>query len=103
MTIPDKSNVLTASRIDEIIVERLGLDADEYAMAEFARAIEAEVLSEASARIAALEADARRYQWLRTTTNSFTNDAGERINVRLNPEAWDAAIDQAMAEKGGKT
>lgn len=37
--------------------------------------------------------DAARYRWLRSTTNTFTNDAGERIDVKLHPEQWDAMID----------
>jgi hypothetical protein len=40
---------------------------------------------------------ARRYEWLRSTTNSFTNDAGKRINVKLEPEKWDEMIDAALA------
>lgn len=43
-----------------------------------------------------LAADARRYQWLRKTTNAFTNSSGERIDVKNNPVDWDAAIDAAM-------
>lgn len=43
-----------------------------------------------------LAADARRYHWLRKTTNVFTNSKGERIDVRGNPVDWDTAIDAAM-------
>lgn len=47
--------------------------------------------------------DAERYRWLRSTTNAFTNSKGERIDVKLNPEVWDEAIDAAMlaAKEGG--
>jgi len=48
------------------------------------------------AELEVLKRDAKRYQWLRSTTNAFTNSAGERINVKLHPEQWDAAIDEAM-------
>ncbi|WP_162989504.1 hypothetical protein [Comamonas sp. lk] len=43
-------------------------------------------------------ADAERYRWLKATTKTCTNDAGERIDVRNMPEAWDAAIDKQRAQ-----
>ena len=46
--------------------------------------------------------DAARYRWLRATTNFATNSQGERIDVRNQPEKWDAAIDAALAAQGGK-
>lgn len=55
---------------------------------------------------AEVEKKAARYDWLRKTTNYFTNDAGERVDVKLHPEQWDAMIDahiqsdQAQAGKG---
>ncbi|MEW5678884.1 hypothetical protein [Comamonas kerstersii] len=47
-------------------------------------------------------ADAERYRWLKATTKTFTNDAGERINVRDCPEHWDKAIDRARATQAAK-
>ena len=52
--------------------------------------------AQAAAVPEAVDRDAARYRWLRSTTNAFTNDAGQRINVKLDPEAWDAAIDAAL-------
>lgn len=43
--------------------------------------------------------DARRYHWLRLTTNKFTNSSGERIDVKLAPEEWDRHIDNAIKEQ----
>lgn len=60
-------------------------------------------------RIAAMEleierlrADASRYRWLRSTTNYATSN-GERIDVRNQPDLWDAAIDAAMKVNKEKT
>jgi len=41
--------------------------------------------------------DAARYRWLRSTTNYVTSEYG-RIDVRNQPEKWDAAIDAARAQ-----
>jgi hypothetical protein len=49
-----------------------------------------------------LVADALRYRWLRRATNTFTNDDGERINVKLEPAQWDAAIDKWLAAEKAK-
>lgn len=46
--------------------------------------------------------DAARYRWLRATTNFATNSQGERIDVRNQPDKWDAVIDAALAAQGGK-
>jgi len=43
--------------------------------------------------------DAKRYRWLRSTTNSFTNNDGDRIDVKQFPEQWDATIDAAIAKE----
>ena len=51
-----------------------------------------------AAQIAALRADAERYRWLRRTTNAVTSK-GERIDVRNNPDLWDAAIDAALRQE----
>jgi hypothetical protein len=47
-------------------------------------------------QVAALEGDARRYRWLRSTTN-FVTSKGRRIEVRDDPELWDESIDAAIA------
>ena len=39
-------------------------------------------------------ADAERYRWLRRETNWFSNNSGERIEVRAEPHLWDDAIDR---------
>jgi hypothetical protein len=57
-------------------------------------------LDETEANIEALRADAARYRWLRSTTNYVTNSKGERLDIRNQPEEWDAAIDNAMKELG---
>lgn len=44
-----------------------------------------------------MEKDAARYRWLRATTNTVTNSDGGRIDVRNQPDSWDAAIDAALA------
>ena len=54
-----------------------------------------------AAQIEALRADAERYRWLRRTTNAVTSK-GERIDVRNNPDLWDAAIDAALRQEGRK-
>ena len=46
------------------------------------------------------EKDAARYRWLRKTTN-FVTSHGERIDVRGQPELWDASIDAAILEANG--
>lgn len=65
-----------------------------------------QLCNESADRIDTLEAenarlaqDVARYRWLRETTNTFTNNAGERINVKLHPEEWNAFIDKAMKEQ----
>ena len=40
---------------------------------------------------------AKRYAWLRATTNWASCD-GERIDVSMNPKLWDEAIDACIAE-----
>ena len=57
----------------------------EWLMDEFIREVEK------------LSADAERYRWLRSTTN-YATSKGERIDVKNNPELWDAAIDECIAE-----
>lgn len=42
--------------------------------------------------------DAARYRWLRRTTN-WASSNGERVDVRNNPELWDAAIDDCIAKQ----
>lgn len=51
-------------------------------------------------RLRAMEANATRYLWLRSTTNHVTSH-GERIDVRENPSLWDASIDAAIAKAKG--
>lgn len=41
--------------------------------------------------------DARRYRYLRATTNFVTSN-GERIDVKNNPELWDAVLDAEIAK-----
>ena len=55
-------------------------------------------LEQQAAQIEALRADAERYRWLRRTTNAVTSK-GERIDVRNNPDLWDAAIDAALRQE----
>ncbi len=68
-------------------------------MLDFPRLIEKLVaaLGQQAAQIEALRADAERYRWLRRTTNAVTSK-GERIDVRNNPDLWDAAIDAALRQ-----
>ena len=40
---------------------------------------------------------AKRYAWLRATTN-WASCEGERIDVSMNPKLWDEAIDACIAE-----
>lgn len=56
-------------------------------------------LDELRTRLAEVEKDAARYRWLRMTTNKFTNNAGECIEVKLHPEEWDTHIDESMKER----
>ena len=58
----------------------------------------ADALEQQAAQIEALRADAERYRWLRRTTNAVTSK-GERIDVRNNPDLWDAAIDAALRQE----
>ena len=53
------------------------------------------------AQVAALTANAKRYEWLRSTTNFVTNKQGERLDVRNCPELWDSSIDAAIAAQKG--
>mgnify|MGYP003420308108 FL=1 len=55
-------------------------------------------LEQQAAQIESLRADAERYRWLRRTTNAVTSK-GERIDVRNNPDLWDAAIDAALRQE----
>ena len=43
--------------------------------------------------------DAKRYRWLRATTN-WVSSKGERIDVRNMPELWDESIDAAIKMNG---
>ena len=52
-------------------------------------------------QVAALTANAKRYEWLRSTTNFVTNKQGERLDVRNCPELWDSSIDAAIAAQKG--
>lgn len=58
----------------------------------------ADALEQQAAQIESLRADAERYRWLRRTTNAVTSK-GERIDVRNNPDLWDAAIDAALRQE----
>lgn len=49
-------------------------------------------------RCAELEADAKRYRWLRSTTNFVTSSSGERLDIRDQPDVWDSAIDAAIKD-----
>lgn len=57
----------------------------------------ADALAAQPARAGGDARDAARYRWLRSTTNSFTNSGGEKINVKLSPAEFDAAVDAALA------
>lgn len=59
-----------------------------------------EEINELRAELGRVNADAKRYQWLRSTTNFVTSSKGEKIDVRNCPDEWDNAIDAAM--KGDK-
>jgi len=74
----------------------------------FARAIEAEATAPLLARIAELEADAKRYRWLKYTANcndgvapmiQRCSDWGRWFWVQVEGNDLDAAIDAAMKEQ----
>lgn len=63
-----------------------------------ARAVEAEATAPLLARIAELEADAKRYRWLRSTENA-QRDEWNHFGPYSTPDDIDAVIDAAMKEQ----